>query len=135
VTRAGIRGETSTGSPNSQPKRCKAVTTGGIAALALALALACEPSQSVVTRTACFPDTGERRAAFVLECTAAGNPYSDEEGEDLVAQCDETAQGLFCGPVAVVCWKGSCKPCSTTGINIEVEACRAAGALPPEASP
>jgi hypothetical protein len=32
VTRSGIRGETSTGSRNSQPKRCKAVTTGGIEA-------------------------------------------------------------------------------------------------------
>lgn len=123
-----IRGETSTGSRNCQPKRCKAVTTGGIAALALA----CGPS--VDTRRECLPDTGEQRAAFVLECTAAGNPYSDEEGEDLVRQCDLTARTLFCDFVAVACWKGGCSPCSRARDSAEIEACRAAGA-PPEASP
>jgi hypothetical protein len=128
VTRAVIRGETSTGSRNCQPKRCKAVTTGGIAALVLA----CSPR--IDTRRECLPDTGERRAAFVLECTAAGNPYSDEEGEDLVSQCEMTARSLFCEFVAVACWEGGCTPCSVTRQPDELAACRAAGALP-EASP
>lgn len=32
---------------------------------------------------------------FIIACVAAGNPMSDEEGEDLVAQCEKTAKHLF----------------------------------------
>jgi len=34
-------------------------------------------------------------ARFVVECAAAANPKSDEEGEDLVRQCHVTAEDLF----------------------------------------
>jgi hypothetical protein len=35
-------------------------------------------------------------SAFVIACAAAANPKSDEEGEDLVRQCEETATNLHC---------------------------------------
>jgi hypothetical protein len=38
----------------------------------------------------------EQRAKFIVECARAANPMSDEEGEDLVAQCDKTSQRIFC---------------------------------------
>lgn len=37
----------------------------------------------------------EETAEFILTCIKNGNPMSDEEGEDLVAQCDRTANDLF----------------------------------------
>jgi hypothetical protein len=44
----------------------------------------------------CQSDTAERRSTFILECAKAANPLSDEEGEDLVKQCQATAADLFC---------------------------------------
>jgi hypothetical protein len=38
----------------------------------------------------------EKRASFIIECAEAANPKSDEEGEDLVAQCEYTSRNLFC---------------------------------------
>jgi len=35
-------------------------------------------------------------AKFVVDCAKAANPLSDEEGEDLVAQCAKTAESIFC---------------------------------------
>ena len=35
-------------------------------------------------------------AAFVVDCSRAANPKSDEEGEDLVAQCQGTAEKILC---------------------------------------
>ena len=35
-------------------------------------------------------------AMFVIDCASAANPKSDEEGEDLVEQCQYTAQALLC---------------------------------------
>lgn len=43
----------------------------------------------------------ERQAAFIIECARAANPHSDEEGEDLVAECRRTAQYVI---------KGECVP-------------------------
>ena len=50
------------------------------------------------TFTEAHCDTVEAReaATFVIECSKAANPMSDEEGEDLVAQCHATARELFC---------------------------------------
>jgi hypothetical protein len=36
------------------------------------------------------------RAKFIIECAKAANPMSDEEGEDLVRQCEQTSLELFC---------------------------------------
>ena len=38
----------------------------------------------------------EKRAKFIVDCAKAANPMSDEEGEDLVRQCDITSKHLFC---------------------------------------
>lgn len=38
----------------------------------------------------------ERQADFILKCADAANPKSDEEGEDLVIQCEKTSRNLFC---------------------------------------
>ena len=38
----------------------------------------------------------ERQAEFIIACAKAANPMSDEEGEDLVKQCEWTSQNLFC---------------------------------------
>jgi len=38
----------------------------------------------------------ESRAKFIIDCSKAANPMSDEEGEDLVKQCSWTSQDLFC---------------------------------------
>jgi hypothetical protein len=37
-----------------------------------------------------------KQAKFIIECARAANPMSDEEGEDLVAQCDIISWRLFC---------------------------------------
>lgn len=37
-----------------------------------------------------------KQAAFIINCAKAANPLSDEEGEDLVAQCERTSEHLFC---------------------------------------
>ncbi len=41
---------------------------------------------------------------FTLSCIKNGNPMSDEEGEDLVAECRKTAKEFFCSttPTEVV---------------------------------
>ncbi len=38
----------------------------------------------------------DKRAKFIIDCAKAANPMSDEEGEDLVQQCDLSSQHLFC---------------------------------------
>lgn len=36
------------------------------------------------------------QSKFIISCAEAANPKSDEEGEDLVRQCEKTSQNLFC---------------------------------------
>jgi hypothetical protein len=38
----------------------------------------------------------DKRAEFIINCAKAANPMSDEEGEDLVKQCERTSYDLFC---------------------------------------
>ncbi len=38
----------------------------------------------------------EKLGQFVINCSEAANPKSDEEGEDLVAQCERTGRRIFC---------------------------------------
>ena len=45
----------------------------------------------------------ESRAKFIINCAKAANPMSDEEGEDLVKQCEKTSVNLFC---KTVYWEG-----------------------------
>lgn len=39
------------------------------------------------------------RAKFIIECAKAANQMSDEQGEDLVKQCEQTSLELFCEKV------------------------------------
>ena len=41
----------------------------------------------------------DKRAEFIINCAKAANPMSDEEGEDLVLQCERTSYDLFCDSV------------------------------------
>ena len=41
----------------------------------------------------------DKRAEFIINCAKAANPMSDEEGEDLVEQCERTSRNLFCESV------------------------------------
>lgn len=65
-----------------------------ITVLCLMLAMACEKQLPTFTRD-CHGSSDER-ARFIIECTKAGNPMSDEEGEDLVAECGTQAEYLYC---------------------------------------
>ena len=40
-------------------------------------------------------------AKFIIDCAKAANPMSDEEGEDLVKQCEWTGIKTICPPVKV----------------------------------
>jgi hypothetical protein len=55
----------------------------------------------------------EKRASFVLECIKNGNPMSDEEPEDLVAECQNVSYSMFCSEekriVNSVCIKAGSK--------------------------
>lgn len=51
----------------------------------------CSRPESVHTEQDC----AQEKSKFILECAVAANPKSDEEGEDLVAQCEQTAERLF----------------------------------------
>lgn len=42
------------------------------------------------------PDERRSLADAIVRCSAAANPHSDEEGEDLVAQCDLTMKAALC---------------------------------------
>ncbi len=55
--------------------------------------LSCDSSPNIKYRNKCTYDTGYRE--WTLECIKNGNPMSDEEGEDLVLQCEESAKSLF----------------------------------------
>lgn len=82
-----------------------------IIALLAALA-ACSPIPRTTFEPRC--DTPEERAAaakFVVDCATAANPKSDEEGEDLVAQCEQTATRLLCSRKTAhqICRDGVCR--------------------------
>lgn len=53
----------------------------------------------------CDPNT-PGRADFIIKCAEAANPKSDEEGEDLVSQCEKTSEELFC-PYVMHHWDGA----------------------------
>lgn len=50
------------------------------------------------------PELQQRVLDFVVKCSEAANPKSDEEGEDLVAQCEKTAKTTIC-PIVTMCLK------------------------------
>ena len=43
----------------------------------------------------------EKFAKFIVDCAAAANPHSDEEGEDLVRECRLAGHSIFCESVKI----------------------------------
>ncbi len=58
----------------------------------------------------------DKLAKFVVDCSTAANPKSDEEGEDLVAQCEKMGVASIC-PMTKMCryegrgWSGVWTTC------------------------
>lgn len=67
-----------------------------LAAAVMAALLGCNDVPHVQAQCVIDAEQREAAAAFVIGCAAAANPLSDEEGEDLVAQCEASAARLFC---------------------------------------
>ena len=57
----------------------------------------CQDYTTQEVRRVCYTEQ-ERKALVeaIVACTKAGNPMSDEEGEDLVAQCQRTMTYAAC---------------------------------------
>lgn len=65
--------------------------------MAIAILAACdEPEMKYTEKRLCKAESQSRRAQFVLACVKNGNPMSDEEPEDLVSECRDTATEIFC---------------------------------------
>jgi hypothetical protein len=62
-----------------------------------------DPSYDLVSRSHVPEAKRPEMAAFIIECARAANPHSDEEGEDLVAQCERTGHRLFATSRTRIC--------------------------------
>lgn len=92
----------------------------------LVLTAACADSPPTLTTvTVCSPETAERRATFIVQCSTAANPHSDEEGEDLVSQCETTATNLFCAEEPALYFHDTYSrvPCSRAKNDLERKVC------------
>lgn len=69
-----------------------------VSAVLAILLTGCGPSERTEVGLETWCDTEEAPALerMILACAKAANPMSDEEGEDLVAQCEKTAQRTVC---------------------------------------
>lgn len=54
--------------------------------------IACD-RQTIFYQEVCKSNPEQQK--WVLECISNGNPMSDEEGEDLVKQCEISSRALF----------------------------------------
>lgn len=55
-------------------------------------------------------------STFIIECAKAANPMSDEEGEDLVRQCEITAESLY-GTRVYYIWDDYSVYCETKSVH------------------
>ena len=90
-----------------------------------ALLSACGPS--VQQELTCAPSESERATACMLSCAEAANPKSDEEGEDLVLQCEDSCRRLLCHTGQWLYWGGSEWQRCADGNDRAKRACRASG--------
>ena len=51
----------------------------------------------------CTKENSKDVSKFIIDCAFSANPKSDEEGEDLVKQCEETAKRMLCDDYVVEC--------------------------------
>ena len=61
----------------------------------------CEPKgidlEKVSYRPVCLTEESKTKLAkFIVDCAKSANPMSDEEGEDLVKQCELTGKETIC---------------------------------------
>jgi hypothetical protein len=93
------------------------------------LVVGCDIGRPEVRRSCILDLTrADEAAAFIVACAKAANPLSDEEGEDLVSQCERTATDLYCSPR----WVALTHPpvqCEQATDHEAIDACRAAGAF------
>jgi len=73
--------------------------------LLVCLITACEdrPDTKILWVPSCF--TAEERTAlqrWTSDCIRDANPHSDEEPEDMIAQCENTGRRIVCPEAAVV---------------------------------
>lgn len=67
----------------------------------VALLFGCEPpcgeyTKDIVSPTCATEAERKQLAEAIVSCAKAANPMSDEEGEDLVAQCEGTMARTVC---------------------------------------
>ena len=73
--------------------------------LLIFMVVGCTGSHSIIRSTMKECSTKEEKkelADFVIKCNESANPKSDEEGEDLVIQCERTGRNILC-PTIQVC--------------------------------
>ena len=82
---------------------------------------------TVVSALDIIKEDREKAASFILQCAKNANPLSDEEGEDLVKQCDRTADGIYGVQRYKIC-TGKCwsnfKWCDDVTLANEIKACK-----------
>jgi len=64
--------------------------------LLITLLLVAGCSDNVVPRQFCSEEQRKEASNFVILCAEAANPMSDEEPEDMLIQCQKTAEALIC---------------------------------------
>jgi len=52
-----------------------------------------------INQVVCSAKQKERLAQFIIDCSRAANPMSDEKGEDLVEQCERSGRITICEEV------------------------------------
>jgi hypothetical protein len=69
-----------------------------------------EPYTAEMDLTDCS-GLADKVSEFILACAKAANPMADEEGEDLVRQCQITGEQVLCPKRRYIVTKG-CGTCS-----------------------
>ena len=87
-----------------------------VAVLALA---ACEDVKKVSSKTEIVDS--DKAARFIVDCAKAANPMSDEEGEDLVYQCELTAKKIY-GATVYYIWHDYSMHCESKTV-MEAQNC------------
>ncbi len=62
--------------------------------------IGCSDTEIVIP--VCTTEHQKQLSEFIILCAKAANPMSDEEGEDLVKQCEMTGKNIYC-PRKKVC--------------------------------
>jgi hypothetical protein len=96
----------------------------------------CENKATFGTKkyTKILKEDREKASQFILTCAKNANPMSDEEGEDLVKQCQRTAEKIFgtvvfgfCYGIGQGCWESETISCDDAKMSHEIEACKKIG--------